>query len=160
MNVKINHEGKIVINPRPGLISFLNGIKYYYEIITFSTLSKNYSSAIIQQIEDGRKLFDYNLYREHCTLVGRKFVKDISKIGRDLTKTIMVDDLQENLNIHIDNGILILPYDGDDNKEDRILYELKKILILFNNLGYEDLRNALKSYKKEIYEKITLGLNE
>ena len=72
----------------------------------------------------------------------------------------MVDDLQENLNTHIDNGILILPYDGDDNKEDRILYELKKILILFNNLGYEDLRNALKSYKKEIYEKITLGLNE
>ena len=59
-----------------------------------------------------------------------------------------------------ENGILILPYDGDENKEDRVLYELKKLLILFYNLGYEDLRNAIKSYKNEIYQKITLGLAE
>ena len=75
-------------------------------------------------------------------------------------KIIMVDDLPENLNVHIDNGILILPYDGDYNKEDRVLYELKKMLILFYNLGYEDLRSALKSYKNEIYVKITLGMTE
>ena len=160
INVRINNDGKVVIRPRPGLIPFLTGIKQYYEIISFSKLSKNYSTTIIQQIEENRKLFDYNFYREHCTLVGRKFVKDISRIGRDMKKIIMVDDLPENLNVHIDNGILILPYDGDYNKEDRVLYELKKMLILFYNLGYEDLRSALKSYKNEIYEKITLGMTE
>ena len=158
ISVKLINEGKILIRPRPGLISFLTGVKPYYEIISFSKLSKNYSSIIIEQIEENRKLFDYNLYREHCSLIGRKFVKDISRIGRDMKKIIMVDDLPENLDIHVDNGILILPYDGDENKEDRVLYELKKILILFYNLGYEDLRNAIKSYKNEIYQKITLGL--
>ena len=160
ISVKIINNGKILIRPRPGLISFLSGIKQYYEIISFSKLSKNYSSIIIEQIEENRKLFDYNLYREHCTLVGRKFIKDIANIGRDMKKIIMVDDLQENLNLHIENGILILPYDGDENKEDRVLYELKKLLILFYNLGYEDLRNAIKSYKNEIYQKITLGSTE
>ena len=160
INVRINNDGKVVIRPRPGLIPFLTGIKQYYEIISFSKLSKNYSTTIIQQIEENRKLFDYNFYREHCTLVGRKFVKNISRIGRDMKKIIMVDDLPENLNVYIDNGILILPYDGDYNKEDRVLYELKKMLILFYNLGYEDLRSALKSYKNEIYEKITLGMTE
>ena len=160
ISVKISDDGKVKIHPRPGLISFLIGIKPYYEIISFSKLSKNYSSAIIQQIEEGRKLFDYNLYREHCILVGRKFIKDISRIGRDMKKIIMVDDLPENINVHLDNGILILPYDGNYNKEDKVLYELKKMLILFYNLGYEDLRNALKSYKNEIYERITLGLAE
>ena len=123
-------------------------------------MSKNYAEAIIQQIEDGKKLFDYNLYREHCSLVGRSFIKDISRIGRDMKKIIMVDDLEENLNLYSDNGILILPFDGDYNKDDRVLYELKKMLILFYNLRYEDLRYALKSYKDEIYEKITLGLSE
>ena len=160
ISVKVINEGKILIRPRPGLISFLTGVKQYYEIISFSKLSKNYSSTIIEQIEENRKLFDFNLYREHCTLVGRKFVKDISNIGRDMKKIIMIDDLPENLNIHIENGILILPYDGDENNEDRVLYELKKLLILFYNLGYEDLRNAIKSYKNEIYQKITLGLAE
>ena len=77
-----------------------------------------------------------------------------------MKRIIMVDDVMENLNLYSDNGILILPFDGDYNKDDRVLYELKKILILFYNLKYDDLRNALKSYKDEIYEKITLGLNE
>ena len=108
INVRINNDGKVVIRPRPGLIPFLTGVKQYYEIISFSKLSKNYSTTIIQQIEENRKLFDYNFYREHCSLVGRKFVKDISRIGRDMKKIIMVDDLPENLNVHIDNGILIL----------------------------------------------------
>ena len=72
----------------------------------------------------------------------------------------MVDDLPDNLKEHIDNGILILPYDGDNSKDDRVLYELKKLLILFFRLGYEDIRSAIKYYKNEIYNKITLGLSE
>ena len=73
---------------------------------------------------------------------------------------IMVDDLEDNLEDFSDNGILILPYDGDNTKCDRVLYELKKLLILFYRLGYEDIRSAIKAYKDEIYEKITLGLIE
>ena len=113
---------------------------------------------IIQVIEGDRKLFDYNLYREHCSLVKRKFVKDITRIGRDIKKIIMIDDFPENLKAHIENGILILPYDGDDRKEDRVLYELKKLLILFFRMGNEDIRSSIKKYKSEIYNKITLGL--
>ena len=160
ISVKLINDGKMVISTRPGLIPFLTGVKPYYEIISFSKLSKNYSKIIVDQIEENRKLFDYNLYREHCILVGKKFEKDISKIGRSMKKIIMVDDMIENLNLQKENGILILPYEGENNKEDRVLYELKTLLILFYNLGYEDLRNALKSYKNEIYEKITLGLTE
>ena len=73
---------------------------------------------------------------------------------------IMVDDLEDNLKDFSDNGILILPYDGDNTKGDRVLYELKKILILFYRLGYEDIRSAIKAYKDEIYEKIKLSLIE
>jgi TFIIF-interacting CTD phosphatase-like protein len=160
INITITNDKKIIIQPRPGLISFLTGVKPFYEIITFSQLSKNYSESIIRLIEGDKKLFDYNLYRNHCTLVGKNFVKDISKIGRDIKTIIMVDDLAENFKDHIDNGILILPYDVNNFREDRVLFELKKMLILFHRLGYQDLRNALKSYKSEIYQKITLGLDD
>ena len=160
INITITNDKKIIIQPRPGLISFLTGVKPFYEIIAFSKLSKNYSESIIRLIEGNKKLFDYNLYRNHCTLVGKNFVKDISRIGRDIKTIIMVDDLAENLKDHIDNGILILPYDVNNYREDRVLFELKKMLILFHRLGYQDLRNALKSYKSEIYQKITLGLND
>lgn len=160
INIKIANDKKIIVQPRPGLISFLTGVKPFYEIITFSKLSKNYSESIIRLIEGDKKLFDYNLHRNHCSLIGKNFVKDISRLGRDIKTIIMVDDLAENLKAHIDNGILILPYDGNNFREDRVLYELKKMLILFHRLGYHDLRNALKSYKSEIYQKITLGLDD
>ena len=157
INCKVDSEGNILINLRPGLISFLNGIKPFYEIISFTKLSKEYSNSIIKEIEEKKKLFDYNLYREHCTLVGREFIKDISNIGRDIQKIIMVDYLEDNLRFNVSNGILIKPYNGESNKDDRVLFELKKLLILFLKLGYKDIRTAIKSYKKEIYDKITLG---
>ena len=158
INVKMDNNGRAFCHMRPGIISFLTGIKPYYEIVSYTKLSKEYSSLIIEQIENNRKLFDYNLYREHCVLVGRKFVKDISRIGRDMKRIIMVDDIPENLERHYENGILIMPYNGEeDNDEDRVLFELKKLLILFYKIGYEDLRNAIKSYRNEIYDKITMG---
>ena len=157
ISVKIDNEGKILCKPRPGLISFLNGIKPFYEIISFTKLSKEYSDIITKEIEGDKKLFDYNFYREHCALIGRQFIKDISRIGRDMKKVIMVDDSQENLKFYVNNGILICPYEGDDEIEDRVLFELKKLLILFFRQGYEDIRTAIKNYRKEIYDKITLG---
>ena len=158
INVQMDNRGRALCHMRPGIISFLTGIKPYYEIISYTKLSRDYSNLIIQQIENNRKLFDYNLYREHCVLVGKKFVKDISRIGRDMKKIIMVDDIPENLEKHYENGILILPYNGvEENDEDRVLFELKKLLILFYKIGYDDLRYAIKNYKDEIYDKITMG---
>ena len=157
LNVKLDPEGNALCRWRPGIIPFLEGIKPFYEIIAFSKLSKEYAELIINQIDKYRKYFDYNLYREHCSLVNNKFIKDISRIGRDLRRIIMVDDLPENIENHIDNGILILPYDPDDGNEDKVLFELKKLLILFYKMGYDDLRLAIKKYKNEIYNKITMG---
>ena len=159
LNIKLTDTGKLILNLRPGLIQFLSGIKPYYEIISFSKFSKSYSTTIINYIQQGRKLFDVNLYREHCTLIGRKFIKDISLIGRDMKKIIMVDDLPENLEKFQANGILILPYEGEEQINDRVLYELKKMLILIYKLGYDDIRLAIKQFKDDIYEKITLGIN-
>ena len=92
--------------------------------------------------------------------MGKKFIKDISRIGRDMKRIIMVDDLPENLERFKANGILILPYEGEEQSNDRVLYELKKIMILFYKMGYDDIRSAIKQYKNDIKEKITFGINE
>jgi len=141
---------------RPGLISFLNTLKPIYELISFTSESKEYSQQIIQQIEENRKYFDYNLYREHNTLIGSDLVKDISKIGRDLKRIIIVDKSSDNIKSTPQNGILIKPYYGESDKEDTVLFELKKLLVLFHKMGYEDLRLAIKNYASDIKYKITL----
>ena len=156
-----NNNGQVLVpNLRPGLFSFLGAIKPFYELISFTTESKEYSDIILKEIEKNRKYFDYNLYKEHCTLYGNKFVKDISKLGRDIKKIIIVDDDPNNFILNPENGIQISPYLGDSTKDDTTLFELKKLLILFHRTGGEDIRKAIKAYEKDIKEKISLNNNK
>ena len=158
-NTLISHHDKNsndMCNLRPGLLSFLNTLKSAYELISFTNESKEYSDQLLAEIESSRKYFDYNLYREHNILVNNNLVKDISKIGRDMKKIIIVDKLSDNIKSTPQNGILIKPYYGESNKNDTVLFELKKLLVLFDKMGYEDLRIALKNYANDIKYKITL----
>ena len=155
-NYNYNTNDQKVINLRPGLFSFLNSIKPYYEIISFSTASKNYADNIVKKIETNQKYFDYNLYRDHTTLYGKEYVKDISKIGRNIKEIIIVDNLEKNFNLNPDNGIKIAPYFGEINADDTKLFELQKLLILFYKLKYDDLRMAIKDYKQYIKNKISI----
>ena len=103
-NEKIYQIIKSSIILRPGLLSFLNTLQPIYEIISFTNESKEISDKYLKEIEGNKKYFDFNLYKEHNILIGRNLVKDISKIGRDMKKTIIVDKLYENIkadNIYI-----------------------------------------------------------
>ena len=146
-------------NLRPGLLSFLNVLKPLYELISYTNESKEYSEQLLKEIESRRKYFDYNLYKEHNVLIDNNLVKDISKIGRDMKKIIIVDKNYENIKSTPQNGILIKPYFGESSKNDTVLFELKKLLILFHKIGYEDIRVAIKNYESDIKYKITLDNN-
>ena len=119
-----------VCNLRPCLISFLTEIRPYYELISFTKESKYFSDFVMKQIEVKNKYFDFNLYREHLTLVGKQFIKDISKLGRDIKKVIIVDNNSDNFKLNPENGILISSFFGESSGNDNVLFELKNLLIL------------------------------
>ena len=159
-NTLINYNKNISSNDnifilRPGLLSFLNTLKPIYELISFTNESKEMSDKYLKEIETNKKYFDFNLYKEHNILIGRNLVKDISKIGRDMKKIIIVDKLYENIKATPHNGILIKPYFGEKDQSDTVLFELKKLLILVHKMGYEDIRTAIKNYESDIKYKIT-----
>jgi Dullard-like phosphatase family protein len=146
-------KNKYIIHFRPGLSWFLNEIKPFCELITFTSASKEYAVPIIQEIEKPKKFFDYYFFREHTVIYGNDFVKDISRIGRDIKKIIIVDNSENNFKLNLDNGIKIAPFYGDKN--DNVLYELKNLIFLIYSQNYDDLRVALKDYKNEILQKIS-----
>ena len=151
---KDNSSNKCILHLRPGLFWFLSKVKPFYELITFTSASKEYAQPIINEIELKNKYFDYNFFREHSVISGNDFVKDISRIGRDMKKIIIVDNMEQNFRLNKQNGIKIKPFYGDKN--DKILYELSKILVMIAMQGYDDLTKALQQYANEIKIKITL----
>ena len=165
-NYNIDKEkNKYLLQFRVGLFSFLTLLKPFYEIISFTSASKEYADVIINEIEKKRKFFDFKFYREHCVIYKDTFVKDVSRIGRDIQKIIIIDNNENNFVLNKENGIKISPYYGDDEdngrlssnkRKDNALLELKKILIMIYKDNYDDIREALKDYDELIKMKVTM----
>ena len=161
--IYINYEKKEGLTRiRPYLYNFLNLIKEYYEIIIFTASSKIYADSILDAIEIQRgKYFNYRLYREHCSIIDNNYIKDISLIGRDLSKVIIVDNMQQNFRLQKNNGILISSFWGEDNN-DKALLKLGKILVsiaidMIENNFHIDIRDELKKYKEDILSNVSMN---
>ena len=159
INIKYaDPQGQILIpNLRPGIFSFLNAVKPLYELVAFSSETKEFSDVILNEIEKNKKFFDFKLYKDHCTLYKNRFVKDITKLGRDIRKIIVVDDDENNFVLNKENGIKIKSFLGEENNTDTALFELKKILILFERMKLDDVRKGIKTYEKDIKDKISMN---
>ena len=153
-NPNNDSSGKIMI--RPFLYDFLRSVKKYYELIIFTAATEDYANPIINAIEKDEKFFEYRLYRMHTTIIDNDFVKDLSKLGRDLNRTIIVDNMKQNYKNQPDNGITIRPFWGKD-VEDTALVDLLDILkkIAENNMN---VISGLKYFKEDIISKVSSNI--
>ena len=152
-----NDENIGNIHIRPGLEIFLEIIKEFYEIVIFTIGTREYANIILDLIEkkNNTKYFDGRLYREHATKIGNKYIKDLSKIGRDISKTLIVDNNPHSFKFQHENGILISSYFGEKNN-DKALVELQKLLIkIYKEKG--DVRESIEKHKEEIIQKISFS---
>ena len=70
------------------------------------------------------------------------YVKDLSLLGRDLSKTIIIDNLFESFYDHPDNGILIENW--YDDMEDKELFVLTGFLKQMAENEVPDVREELR----------------
>jgi Dullard-like phosphatase family protein len=124
-----------------------------YEIIVFTSATKEYADPIENSIEQNEKYFDARLYRHHTIIYENDFVKDISRIGRPLDSIIIVDNMPQNFRLQKENGIFIKPFWGDDIF-DTALFSLADILEKIHN-QFDDVRHGIYFYKDEILNKVT-----
>ena len=151
-------ENKGILKFRPGLDKFLKNVKKYYEIIVFTSATKEYADPIENEIENKIKYFDYRLYRQHTIIYNNYFVKDISRIGRSLDKIVIIDNMPQNFKLQKENGIMIKPYWGED-KYDSALFSLEDILIKIA-CNFDDVRKGISFYKDDILNKVSSNFSK
>jgi len=92
---------------RPGMYDFLKRMSQLgYELVIFTAATQDYADWVVDQI-DPERLIHHRLYRQHALPWGPIFVKDLSRIGRDLDRTLIIDNVQENFMLQPHNGIFI-----------------------------------------------------
>jgi CTD small phosphatase-like protein 2 len=67
----------------------------YYELVIFTASLKDYADWILDDF-DRTRIIKHRLYRTSCRLRRNVYVKDLSKLGRDLSKTIIIDNIADN----------------------------------------------------------------
>lgn len=98
---------------RPGMPEFLSRMSALgYEVVIFTAATQDYADWVIDQIDPDR-LVHHRLYRQHALPWGPIFVKDLSRLGRDLDRTLIIDNVQENFMLQPHNGIFIYPWYED-----------------------------------------------
>ena len=146
---------------RPGVQTFLQRLSKLYEIVIFTASVSKYADPLLD-ILDKDKYCSFRLFREHCTMIGVTFVKDLNKLGRDLKDVIIVDNSPLSYSFNKENGIPILTWFSDKN--DKELLNLIPILeflscvndvrdyikdfVINDNISYENVIHIIDNYSK------------
>ena len=162
ITIKIEIEQEIYdihVLVRPGVEKFIEAMKDYFEIIIFTASISKYAD-ILMNIIDPNNYCPYRLFREHCSYINNNYVKDLTKLGRDLKDIIIVDNSPLSYSFHPNNGLPILSWFDDYND-----FELEKItpILIFlsmvddvrqfipqivknNEISYIDAENLMKKH--------------
>jgi CTD small phosphatase-like protein 2 len=127
-----------IFKVRPLCIRFLEELSPLYEIVIFTAAHESYANFILDKLDPGKQHIRHRLYRQHTIPYEGSFIKDLSRLGRPLERTLIIDNLKENFVKQQDNGIECSTWTGSVN--DRQLFVLMQFLLQMHAQQPRDIR--------------------
>lgn len=116
-------------NIRPYFMDFLQKLKPFYEIYTFSNLSADQTQSIFDSLDPNQEIINGFLTRDHCLITKDEItIKPLVLIkNREIEKMVIVTSSIQCCYFNLENGIPIKPWKND--QQDRELKYLANYLI-------------------------------
>ncbi|EFJ08670.1 hypothetical protein SELMODRAFT_131302 [Selaginella moellendorffii] len=134
----------VYVVKRPGVEQFLSAMADKFEVVLFTASLQKYADPLVDRL-DYYSAIRHRLYRESCRLYGGGLVKDLSILGRDLHKVIIVDNSPHSYALQPQNAVPITSF--IDNPRDRELLELIPYLSVLSE--FDNVTAALNSCRYE-----------
>ena len=136
----------IYVAKRPGVDEFLAQVGNIFEVVIFTASLSRYADPVVDFLTEGMNnisqtaVIRHRLYRESCLYLQGLYVKDLSRLGRDLSQVVIVDNSPASFLLQPDNGIPIKSWFSDTTD-----CELQYLLTSLNLLASSSDVNSWKS---------------
>ncbi|XP_023766763.1 uncharacterized protein LOC111915333 isoform X1 [Lactuca sativa] len=146
-------DHRVYVRCRPYLKEFLERVAGLFEIIIFTASQSIYAEQLLNVLDPKRKVFRHRVYRESCVFFEGNYLKDLSVLGRDLARVVMIDNSPQAFGFQVDNGIPIESWFDDRSDQ-----ELVSLLPFLESLvGVEDVRPIIAK-KFNLRDKIAAAI--
>ena len=149
----VEEEEKAYVQVRPYAEYFLSEMSKYFEIVIFTAASEDYANIVLQGLDKNNSV-SHKLSRRHTNQENGILLKDLSKLGRDITKICIIDNSKENFGLQPENGLNISSFVGDLNDDE--LLALSNDLMQIHEEKPNDIRHILKQIRKKMEERYKL----
>eukprot|EP00802_Teleaulax_amphioxeia_P016744 Tamp_16870.p1 GENE.Tamp_16870~~Tamp_16870.p1 ORF type:complete len:343 (+),score=63.35 Tamp_16870:337-1365(+) len=111
---------RVFVCKRPGLDVFMKRVAEQFEVVVFTASLDKYANPVLDLMErNAPRSVHFRLFREHCVLTNGALVKDITRMGREPRKCIIVDNSPASYLLQPQNSIAISSW--FDNMQDQQL---------------------------------------
>eukprot|EP01123_Difflugia_compressa_P006044 TRINITY_DN18187_c0_g1_i1.p1 TRINITY_DN18187_c0_g1~~TRINITY_DN18187_c0_g1_i1.p1 ORF type:complete len:291 (-),score=43.56 TRINITY_DN18187_c0_g1_i1:24-896(-) len=140
--VSVNIEDQIhqvYVTKRPFVDEYLKRCGELFEVVVFTASQAKYADAVLNLL-DVNKVIDWRLYRESCTPHNGGYVKDMRRMGRDISQIMIVDNSPHSYAFTPENAFPCGSWFFDNN--DRELFDFIPYLEQLEHSS--DIRDKLK----------------
>mmetsp|Transcript_26990 Transcript_26990/g.68644 ORF Transcript_26990/g.68644 Transcript_26990/m.68644 type:complete len:281 (-) Transcript_26990:199-1041(-) len=92
--ISVELEGEshqVFVRKRPGVDEFMRAVAELFEVVVYTASMAKYANPLLDVL-DPEGLVASRLFREACTRQQGCYIKDLSKLGRDLKNVIIIDN--------------------------------------------------------------------
>ena len=143
----IEEKDRHYVQVRPFAEYFISEMGKFFEIVIFTSAEEEYANIVLEEI-DKNKVIAYKLFRRHVEYIDGYCLKDLNKIGRDLSKVCIIDNDKNNFKLQNDNGIEIKEFLGE--QDDNELDLLGDLLMSIIDSNLEDIRPVIKDIRNKM----------
>lgn len=93
-------EHQVYVLKRPHVDEFLEKIGQLYECVLFTASLKHYADQVANLLDKSSDVFKARLFRDSCLFQNGYYIKDLSKLGRDLERVVILDNCPASYLMH------------------------------------------------------------